>query len=92
MTLLANPAWTALVGQADSRRTSISAPTLPPSVEPMKAGEEMMVWCEGGRSMIKREVFPPRLEIPDDGGMYVLNDQGDPADWRYVFIASKGQM
>ena len=46
-----------------------------------------MIWCEGGQSTVRRETFPPRLEIPVQGGMYVLHDDGEPPDWRYVFIA-----
>lgn len=52
----------------------------------MKPGDEMMIWCDGGRSSIKRQVFPPALEISDPDGVYVLHDDGDPTEWRYVFI------
>lgn len=52
----------------------------------MEPGAEMMIWCEGGRSALKRVTAPPPLEIADDGGMYVLHDDGPPSDWRYVFI------
>jgi len=34
------------------------------------------------------ERFPPQLEIDERGGMYVLIDEGDPANWRYLFIPS----
>jgi len=32
------------------------------------------------------EYFPPRLEIAERGGVYVLVDDGEPNEWRYVFF------
>lgn len=52
----------------------------------MQPGDEMMIWCDGGPSTIRRETFPPRVEIVDRDGTYVLHDDGAPADWRYVFL------
>ena len=46
-----------------------------------------MLWCVGGRSVMRRVTFPPPVEIEDEGGTYVLNDDAArPADWQYVFI------
>ena len=53
----------------------------------MNPGDEMMIWCEGGRSSIKRQIYPPALELIADGGAYVLHDDGEPTEWRYVFVA-----
>jgi len=52
-------------------------------------GDEMMIWCEGGPSILRRQTFPPALEIVENDGMYVLHDEGEPADWRYVFVGSR---
>ncbi len=37
--------------------------------------------------MIKRQPFPPALEIPERDGVYVLHDEGEPHQWRYVFVS-----
>jgi hypothetical protein len=34
-------------------------------------------------------MFPPRLEIEARPGVYVLLDEGERADWRYLFIPSE---
>jgi hypothetical protein len=50
-------------------------------------GDRMFIGCEGGGPSLSRlERFPPRPEIEDRGGMYVLVDHGPPADWKYVFV------
>ncbi|HEY6427325.1 MAG TPA: hypothetical protein VIX84_08840 [Acidimicrobiales bacterium] len=36
--------------------------------------------------MSRLEYFPPRLEIDEQGGLYVLEDEGELHDWRYVFV------
>jgi hypothetical protein len=56
-------------------------------VEP---GEEMMIWRVGGRSMLKRQTFPPPLEVAEGGGVYVLEDDGEPSDWRDVNVDRHG--
>jgi len=37
--------------------------------------------------MLKRQTYPPAVEISEGDGMYVLHDDGPPNDWRYVYIA-----
>ena len=54
-------------------------------VEP---GDEMMIWCDGGPAIMKRQTFPPDLEVQERDGLYVLHDDGSPADWRYVFVGT----
>lgn len=49
-------------------------------------GERMLVECEGGPSFTRLEVFPPRLEIEERDGTYVLQDSGPRHEWRYVFV------
>jgi hypothetical protein len=52
----------------------------------LERGDRMFIACEGGPSMSRLEMFPPRLEIPEREGMYVLRDIGPRADWRYEFV------
>ncbi|HTU37880.1 MAG TPA: hypothetical protein VMF35_07675 [Acidimicrobiales bacterium] len=52
----------------------------------MRPGDRLFVQCEGGPCRSRLERFPPQLEIEERGGMYVLVDEGDPADWRYLFV------
>jgi hypothetical protein len=54
------------------------APTLRP-------GDRFLVPCEGGPSTSRLEAFPPRLEIEEHVGAYVLVDDGPREHWRYVF-------
>jgi hypothetical protein len=53
-------------------------------------GDRFFIACEGGPSWTRLERFPPRLEVPEQDGMYVLDDDGRRDDWRYVFIPSGG--
>ena len=49
-------------------------------------GDRMLIWCEGGPSQSRLESFPPRLEVEEPDGVYVLEDDGPRAGWRYVFV------
>jgi hypothetical protein len=49
-------------------------------------GDRLFITCEGGPCISRIEMFPPRLEVAERGGMYVLDDRGDRYDWRYVFV------
>jgi len=49
-------------------------------------GERMLLGCEGGPSQSRLVHWPPPLEIVERGGMYVLEDDGPPDSWRYVFV------
>jgi hypothetical protein len=49
-------------------------------------GDRLFVPCRGGPSISRVETFPPRLEIPELDGTYVLVDVGPRADWHYDFI------
>jgi hypothetical protein len=35
------------------------------------------------------ETFPPRFEIDERGGLYVLVDEGELSDWRYVYVPTR---
>jgi hypothetical protein len=53
---------------------------------PFEPGDRMLIPCEGGGpSTIRLERFPPRLELEARQGMYVLEDEGPPDQWRYHF-------
>jgi hypothetical protein len=50
-------------------------------------GERMLLWCDGGPSISRLERYPPPLEVPVTGGIYVLVDDGVPEQWHYEFTA-----
>jgi hypothetical protein len=52
----------------------------------LSAGDRFFIPCDGGPSTSRLEVFPPRLEIEENDGMYVLEDDGPRDAWRYVFV------
>ena len=53
---------------------------------PLSAGDRLFVPCEGGPCTSRLEYFPPRLEVRERGGTYVLVDDGPRADWVYLFV------
>jgi hypothetical protein len=55
--------------------------------DPMRAGAQVMIPCDGGPSRVSLETFPPRIEIPVRGGLYVLADDGPVHAWRYHFVS-----
>jgi hypothetical protein len=57
-----------------------------PMNEFLHHGDRKFVQCEGGPCMSRLERFPPQLEIEERGGMYVLIDQGEQQEWRYLFV------
>jgi len=57
-----------------------------PVTEFLRPGDQLFVRCEGGPCMSRLERFPPRLEIEERGGMYVLIDDGGPHDWCYLYV------
>jgi hypothetical protein len=60
------------------------------SAEPvvLAPGDRLFVACEGGPCTSRLETFPPRLEIAERGGTYVLDDTGPRWLWRYLFVLS----
>jgi hypothetical protein len=46
----------------------------------------MLLGCDGGPSQSRLVTFPPPLEIPERGGVYVLQDDGPPHEWRYLWV------
>ena len=55
-------------------------------LEVLQPGDRLFVVCEGGPSASRLERFPPRLEIEEAGGAYILVDDGPRREWRYVFV------
>jgi hypothetical protein len=53
----------------------------------LTAGDRMFIACEGGPCQSRLEMFPPRLEVEEREGIYVLMDDGPRDQWRYIFIA-----
>jgi hypothetical protein len=49
-------------------------------------GDRMFVPCHGGPSISRLEIFPPPLAVRERGGLYVLEDDGPPEQWRYLFV------
>ena len=49
-------------------------------------GDRFFVMCEGGPSTSRLEIYPPRLEVEEHDGIYVLVDEGPRDEWRYVFV------
>lgn len=54
----------------------------------MQRGDRMFIRCEGGPCVSRLEVFPPRIEIREKSGIYVLVDDGPPEAWLYQFVAT----
>jgi hypothetical protein len=57
--------------------------------ELVRPGDRMFIQCEGGPCLSRLEYFPPRLEISERGGMYVLIDEDEPPHWRYLFVPNE---
>jgi len=55
----------------------------------LREGDRFFVVCEGGPSVSRVETFPPQLEVAEQGGTYVLEDDGPRDAWRYVFIPAE---
>jgi hypothetical protein len=55
----------------------------------LEPGDRMLIPCEGGPSSSRLELFPPRLEVTERNGAYVLEDDGPRREWRYVFVPSR---
>jgi hypothetical protein len=52
----------------------------------LEVGDRLFIPCENGPAATRLETFPPRLEIEERDGMYVLIDDGPRDDWRYQFV------
>jgi hypothetical protein len=52
----------------------------------LEAGDRMLVRCQGGPCTSRLEMYPPRLEIAEPDGLYVLSDEGPRDRWFYEFV------
>ena len=52
----------------------------------LRPGDRLFVACEGGPAASRLEHYPPRLEVQEKDGLYVLVDVGPRDSWRYVFV------
>jgi hypothetical protein len=52
----------------------------------LDVGDRIFIPCEGGPSASRLETFPPRLEVDERDGLYVLVDDGPRDQWRYLFV------
>jgi hypothetical protein len=52
----------------------------------LEPGDRMLIPCAGGPCTSRLELYPPRLEIQESDGIYVLHDGGPRQDWRYEFV------
>lgn len=52
----------------------------------LDVGDRLFIACGGGPASTRLERFPPRLEIEERTGLYVLVDDGPRDDWRYIFV------
>ena len=52
----------------------------------LQSGDRMFIRCVGGPCISRLETFPPLLEIEEEGGLYVLVDDGPPEEWTYQFL------
>jgi hypothetical protein len=52
----------------------------------LQPGDRLFIRCEGGPCVSRLERFPPPLEIEENGGLYVLEDDGPPEEWCYLFV------
>ena len=80
-------------GRSWQRQTDSAAPRHSPDwydqsgeTAVLVAGDRMFVPCEGGPCRSRLEQFPPRLEIDEPDGTYVLVDTGPRDEWKYVFV------
>jgi hypothetical protein len=55
---------------------------------PQQRGDRRFIRCEGGPCISRLETFPPRVEIQEKGGLYVLVDDGPLEAWTYQFVTT----
>ena len=55
----------------------------------LRPGDRLLVRCEGGPCTSRLETYPPRLDITEPGGTYVLDDDGAREAWRYLFVPDR---
>lgn len=54
----------------------------------LQLGDRMFIRCERGPCISRLETFPPRIEIRERSGLYILVDNGPLESWMYQFVAT----
>jgi hypothetical protein len=52
----------------------------------LEPGDRLFLPCVDGPAASRLEIFPPRLEVTERGGLYVLVDDGPRSEWHYLFV------
>ena len=52
----------------------------------LRDGDRMLIACTGGTGRSRLVRYPPPLELPEPGGIYVLVDEGPTWAWRYGWV------
>jgi hypothetical protein len=55
-----------------------------------RGGDRVFIRCVGGPCLSRLETFPPRLEIQEKTGLYVLVNEGPLDAWSYQFVPRTG--
>ena len=50
----------------------------------------MLIACTGRTDRSRLVRYPPPLELPEPGGLYVLVDDGPTWAWRYEWVPDEG--
>ena len=54
----------------------------------LRNGDQLFIRCHGGPCLSRLETFPPRVEVQEKGGVYVLVDDGPIEDWAHEFVGT----
>jgi len=54
-----------------------------------RPGDRVFIQCDGGPCLSRLEYVPPQLEIEERGGTYILIDEGEMYEWRYLFVPNE---
>ena len=52
----------------------------------LRDGDRMLIACTGRTDRSRLVRYPPPLELPEPGGIYVLVDEGPTWAWRYEWV------
>jgi len=55
---------------------------------PPQRGDRIFIRCEGGPCLSRLETFPPRIEIQEKSGLYILVDDSPTEAWIYQFVTT----
>ena len=72
---------------ADGARHSSDWYVRAPGAGSVPEGTLLALPCDDAPRRYRFERFPPRLEVEEHGGVYVLVDDGPVRFWRYRFVS-----